>query len=516
MGERPPSEDNENKTEGRYVRWQRATREQLGTTVSVVLTLATAVLGFAASLFVGKDAVPFHGRALGVFWVSGIILAFSAFCGLRVHWTRLLDFRWTARAVRLEDLIARARGKERVRWPGWLGELEKLRQPSLLARSLSWYFPSSPLLSGEDVAVVNEVSVAASVLLGHPSTMPAPWDPGEIVRESAEIAREFCRDQAERFGRETWGWLPWQFGLFLLGVLFILTSIIARGSSPTPTPDKSHTPISTFGQTVVPPAGSGKPQNCPSAELASGCCCQVISPQPAQSPSPVASASRLLVPLALLTGLIIVAGLLVLLFGSPRLGRTLGAVTLLGGLTGTGTFIHEVKIDNLLKVDIGADVRAELKKLGPFGSEYLGYVKDFDPGRPDIKPETGATINAVCTTWKNRVHGENRGLLLVVGATDRVPLSPSLRRQYESNVGLAQARAEAVRRKITECGVPNTEMLALVSGPRNTPESRTPPSGYPGDRRVDIWGLWGWASTEYKSGGLQTSVEIKTQRDDRK
>jgi len=502
----------------RYVRWQRATREQLGTTVSLVLTLATAVLGFAASLFVGKDAVPFHGWALALFWLAGIILAFSAFCGLRVHWTRLLDFRWTARAVRIRELIKRVKYEPVSdvdwRWPSWLAELQKLkgaRPPGRLERLRSRFLPRSPLLSGEDVAAVDKASVAANILLGLPNAADS--------EHAAEMVREFCRDQAERFGEETWRGLWRQFLSFFFGMLFIFVSIVARGTAPTPTSDKNHAPINTFGQTSQPP-DSGKPQNCPSGETANGCCCLVVSSPPAETPSAAATASRLFTPLALVTGLIIVAGLLLLLYGNRPLARRLGALTLLSGLT--GHLIHEVKIDNFLKVDgvkIEAGVRAELNRLGPLGSEYLGYVQDFDPGKADVRPEMRDTINAVCATWKNRVAGGKDGLLLVVGATDRVPLSPSSRRQYESNFGLARARAEAVRGEIAECGVPKTEMLALVSGPKNTPESvglRTPPSGFPEDRRVDIWGLWGRPTPEAKSQSFQTSVDIKRQKDQEK
>ncbi len=503
-----------NKTGARYVRWQQATREQLGTTVSVVLTLATATLGFAASLL-GKDTQPFHGWVFVGFCFSGMILALSAFCGLRVHRTRLLDFRWTARAVRLGDLIMRLK-RESVedvdwRWPSWLGELQKLRgyqQPSLVQRLWWWIFPQSPLLSGEDPAVVNRTSVAAGTLLGIPNMTDS--------ENAGEIVREFCRDQAERFGRETWGWLGWQFFFFFVGVLVIFISLVARGSTPSAIPEKNAARVVPFSQTSPPPPDSGKPQNCASAESANACCCQVVSSQPIQAPPATAATSAMLVPLVVTTGLIVAAGFLLLLYGKGRAVRTVGAVTLLGGLT--GHLIHEVKIDNLLKVDgpkIQAEIHTELNKLVPSGPEHLGSVEDFDPGRSNVKPIWRETINGVCTTWKTHGGGKG-GLLLVVGATDRVPLSPSSLRQYESNFGLARARAEAVMGEIAECGVPIPEMLALVSGPKNTPESvgrQTPPSDFPKDRRVDIWGLWGRPSTESRSQGLQTSVEIKKQQD---
>jgi hypothetical protein len=252
-------------------------------------------------------------------------------------------------------------------------------------------------------------------------------------------------------------------------------------------------------------------QDCSQGQLqTTNCCCQIAlqqtSPALPERPDP-----RLLSPIVLVTGLAILAGATLLLFGKrSATAKTVGAVTLLGGLT--GHLIHEIKIDNLFKIDglkVEADIDARLNKLGALGPEYLGYAEGFDPGLADIKPEMLSGIEAVCEKWKTHPNG-HQGLLLVVGATDRVPLSAYSRRQYESNFGLARARAEKVKEKIAHCGVPDPAMLALVSGPKNTPEGggrSKPLTGFPEDRRVDVWALWSWPGTEPKSSRFRISAE---------
>lgn len=229
------------------------------------------------------------------------------------------------------------------------------------------------------------------------------------------------------------------------------------------------------------------------AQEANCCCCapsgqQVI--QPSGNPPPSLFSS-----LVLVSGLAIVMGALLVLFGKNNAVRAVGAVTLTGGLI--GHLINEVKIDSIFKVDtlkIEADFQAHLDMLRPLGPEHLGYVDGFGLGKAALTTEMHPKLDAVCQTWKKQKDKGKEGLLLLVGATDLVRLDQAARKRYESNFGLARARAESVRNSIAECGVPNPEMLALVSGPKNTPlglsqtERR---AGFPEDRRVDIWAIWG-------------------------
>ena len=67
--------------------------------------------------------------------------------------------------------------------------------------------------------------------------------------------------------------------------------------------------------------------------------------------------------------------------------------------------------------------------------------------------------------------------------------------RFESNFGLAQARAEAVKTRIVQCGIRESNVLAMVFGPQHTPDltgKKPPKDGYPDDRRVQVWALWAW------------------------
>jgi hypothetical protein len=102
-------------------------------------------------------------------------------------------------------------------------------------------------------------------------------------------------------------------------------------------------------------------------------------------------------------------------------------------------------------------------------------------------------LQRVCERWRTQGGTNQRGLVLVVGSTDRVALGRVALVQYESNVGLARARAEQAKIRLRQCAIPDNQILTLVSGPRNTPlRSGTDAlaMGFAEDRRVDIWALW--------------------------
>jgi hypothetical protein len=224
------------------------------------------------------------------------------------------------------------------------------------------------------------------------------------------------------------------------------------------------------------------------------CCCCAPGGQQATQPSGNLPPS-LFSSLVLISGLAIVMGSLLVLFGKNNTARAVGTLTLTGGLI--GHLVHEVKIDSIFKVDtlkLEADVQARLNVLRPLGPEHLAYVDGFGLGDAALTTEMRPKLDAVCKRWKEQKDRGKEGLLLLVGATDLVRLDVAARKRYESNFGLARARAESVLSSIASCGVPNPEMLALVSGPKNTPlglsqtERR---AGFPVDRRVDIWAIWG-------------------------
>lgn len=92
----------------------------------------------------------------------------------------------------------------------------------------------------------------------------------------------------------------------------------------------------------------------------------------------------------------------------------------------------------------------------------------------------------------------------MIGATDRIQLGSNTTRRFEDSSGLARARAETIRELLARKGGPweGQHIMVIVSGPEHTPpigsntESYT--SGYPEDRRVDVWYLWegGWTAEQ--------------------
>jgi hypothetical protein len=116
-------------------------------------------------------------------------------------------------------------------------------------------------------------------------------------------------------------------------------------------------------------------------------------------------------------------------------------------------------------------VSADKKCLG----QKIQYV---DKDKHLIDDEAQASdkfYKAVCDT---------KGVLLLIGRTDRSPLLGGLHSRYEANIGLAQARAESVKQALPkDCG--SSIPITLAGGPNMTPAH---PSNrdFPEDRAVDI------------------------------
>ena len=196
--------------------------------------------------------------------------------------------------------------------------------------------------------------------------------------------------------------------------------------------------------------------------------------------------------------LAVVTGTFMVLRGQHGMIKAVGAGTIAAGLLTNGHLVNKIELRELLKIekpDIVFEIGRYVKSLGGIGPEHLLQLVDFDSGRANVKETMRSGISDVCARWQEHTGKGQQGLLLVVGATDRVPLSSEIRLQYESNFGLARARAERVKSKIVECGVQSPRVLTLVAGPRNTPEvlirSQTS-SGFAEDRSVDVWALWSW------------------------
>jgi hypothetical protein len=182
--------------------------------------------------------------------------------------------------------------------------------------------------------------------------------------------------------------------------------------------------------------------------------------------------------------------------------RAAGTATLLSGLSANGYLIKELKVSEIFKLEAKIDkptldieLNKRLQHLSEFGPRQLALFEGFAPGEEALLPHMDAARDGACQRWQQGGEQDRRGLLLVVGSTDRVALGPAARRRYESNIGLARARAEQVKQALTACGIPPEQLMTLVSGPRKTPThegaaSSRPDPGFPEDRSVVVWALW--------------------------
>ena len=130
-------------------------------------------------------------------------------------------------------------------------------------------------------------------------------------------------------------------------------------------------------------------------------------------------------------------------------------------------------------------------KIGPFA--------DGNAGDTSIKPDEKllAKLNEnieplVGKLTKNHLGQRPLGLILV-GSADKRELKPPLFHLFGSNAGLAQARAEWVRKAIENSSMrpkPKT-ILTLSSGPAHVGQDPLPEKDLAEDRSVRVCAIWG-------------------------
>ena len=245
-------------------------------------------------------------------------------------------------------------------------------------------------------------------------------------------------------------------GVVLLGAVILVAPRAARHGAPE-TIGPARPPAAPLGGVTPVPARPGQGQ---------------------LETSPSSPASSAMWSLVVASTVAVVAGALILVFAPTKWTRAAGAGTLALGLTANGQLIREVKIGDLLKFEthidrasLEFDLNRRIKKLAEFGPEQLALLEDFEPEQAELRAPMQPKIQHVCDRWKAQGEREQRGLLLVVGSTDRVVLGRLARVQYESNVGLARTRAEQAKGRLLQCDIPASQILTLVSGPCNTPSS---------------------------------------------
>ncbi len=93
--------------EGSFVRWQSITIAHFGYAVNVILTLATASLGFALVVIRDKEFAPeLCGK--GFFLTALLLLVVSPAFGIACTINRLTDFRKTTRLAKDREQLKRA------------------------------------------------------------------------------------------------------------------------------------------------------------------------------------------------------------------------------------------------------------------------------------------------------------------------------------------------------------------------------------------------------------------------
>jgi hypothetical protein len=92
--------------EGSFVRWQAVTITQMGNAVSLILTLATASLGFALTLARDRE-IQNHGWGRCFVLLGGLSLVMSIGVGIWCVLNRLEDFRTTAQIAHRRETMER-------------------------------------------------------------------------------------------------------------------------------------------------------------------------------------------------------------------------------------------------------------------------------------------------------------------------------------------------------------------------------------------------------------------------
>ncbi|WP_159730921.1 hypothetical protein [Methylosinus sp. Ce-a6] len=178
--------------------------------------------------------------------------------------------------------------------------------------------------------------------------------------------------------------------------------------------------------------------------------------------------------------------------------------------------VKNLKVDSFLKANFENLIKAQFESRGAveakagdrFVSIRLGAVANFKKGRASLDFEgfdedalraAERELASICERWRNATPQDGAGIVLIVGATDRLPLSGETKARYEANTGLARARVEAVKSRLDgdcwkkgEKAPDQSNVIPLVSGPRVTPPlgdvaQATRRLGAPSDRRVDVW-----------------------------
>lgn len=173
-------------------------------------------------------------------------------------------------------------------------------------------------------------------------------------------------------------------------------------------------------------------------------------------------------------------------------------------LSGVLLFGSAFKVAPMLKPSAPAQSINSIQYTNASAVEKLGTISGFslgDASVPTAVAANSALIVEITRRWRQEAAKGGKGVLVILGTADRVPLSSDARRRFEGNFGLASSRADAVKRAILaeclrqtpDCSLRAEQMIVLASGPVLTqaPWSKFDmATGFADDRRVDVWALW--------------------------
>lgn len=205
-------------------------------------------------------------------------------------------------------------------------------------------------------------------------------------------------------------------------------------------------------------------------------------------------------PFVFIEALILFGGAILLLFGRGMLTKGIGALAVITALA-LAVYLHIINLTQFpSKTDEGhidAGNGAPLPHNLNLQIEKLATLGPFRPNEVTLDDTLRSALEArVCKSLSGIEQKETESvkLLIIVGGVDRSPIGASARRRFGSDMGLAQARAEAVSaelsRRCTAYGHPSA--LTLVNGPRITDDASNASGSndISADRSVDVWVVW--------------------------
>jgi len=207
----------------------------------------------------------------------------------------------------------------------------------------------------------------------------------------------------------------------------------------------------------------------------------------------------------------VIVGVVIAVLGSRSLGATVAALGMAGALPHISIpispkFSVEPKWETEFRTEIHTDIDLRFKKLMEIARNQepallsSGVFDRFDESGYDFKCDNAGYLDSFRKLNAGIEDAQKRNLQLVVllvGGTDRKPLSAAYRKQFESNSGLARARVSTVENCLHVPPISQqpqdqvAQVIRVITGPSYTPASKNPANlataGLQEDRRVDAF-----------------------------